>query len=218
MVLEQIHNAKISIVVRATLDITQSTLGEYLISKPYASAPDNDAPNTLLRLDDLYDADQLLTFNSEAPTPEMVIEGTRLKASLHEKMHVNNNYLWYIESGTEIVDSVSVSIIRKSGAIMEYGINGAYPIMVAQNGQSSSQWGPNVPVDQFIYYRAFKFAPILYIPVMDANTTNDYYGIIPYGNVDNYTILSTHDIFKLHTAALLNMLNVPSIARNAITK
>lgn len=136
----------------------------------------------------------VLTVDTDQPTPDVVMEATRLKVAY-------DSYKGWYKCGTELVTKVMLTSTP--------GVDVEVPPIVA--GVFSGNSEPMQPILNMIQVaKNFHFMPSIWIVKYDAN--NKLY-VDSLFDVDNFTVLTTEDITKLHEAATINMFAVPSIGK-----
>lgn len=209
MVLTQMKNADL---VRVTpTRIAQSTTDGSILQRlsPKAFAADEKHYNIASTLGaqyiSIFNAGMMctlrdynvLTVDTDQPTPDVVIEATRLKIAY-------DAYKGWYKCGTEIVTKVTLT--TEPGEDMDI-----LPIVTGFLNQDG-----DVPVNREInklneVARNFHFLPKIWIMYIDATTNKLLVNSI--FDIDNFTVLSNEDIIKLHEAATVNMFAVPSIGK-----
>lgn len=204
MVLHQMKNASVihhTHLDLANLDVHQNSAKSKLIND--LNFVSNLSNNAFDAYQVLTQADKILTIDAVAPTPEMVIEATRLMVGGEVNSIGGDDYIKII-TGTEVVCAVNYRM-GSTGTGFSNKLIGGYvaytvPDMTANQAQNLAT------------NKAFKFAPKL--TYFGFNVNGELQTYWDSKEVDNFAVLSVSDIDKMHGAALLNMLNVPSPAKN----
>lgn len=177
MVLEQFHNATVYAV--GDVNITQDPDGGFLLSQPTTSDARGIAIITM---------NKILSSEKLEPTPEDVIESTRLMLAGDSSRSTETE--WAIGCGTEIPTTFSIWRIKGDGSLERTNFQSAQILYV----------------NQMCYLKCFKYAPT----VFNVSGTTINYAM---ESIDNYAVLNPQDIYKLHDTALMNMFAVPSVAK-----
>lgn len=188
VVLTQFKNATVIPTLHESVDfydLQQADNGEL-----YGGLDIGSSPNTRVTVP----TDAVLSIDAADVTPEMVMESTRLMVV--PKTYDNEQ----LAMGTEVVVQVRYSITPDD-------TNTPY---VKSDNIHTTNWDHSGYAQAMFAKTQFKYAPKFYF----LNVTDQ--GDINWGtlfDVDNYAILHYSDIRKIHEAALLNMLNVPSVGK-----
>lgn len=222
MVLEQMKNATVIGDFKSeSNNVAQEPVAKgWLVSTPSIAA-DSTTPNTaaqqLYRLP-FYSENKILTTAIAEPTPEVVMENSRLMTGLYDIVETEGagTAIGRLLCGSEIVVRCCFLTreIGDTGAISDYRFYANYintsaiPINAAAQESFVRQFGI---LSNFKYHPAFMYASY-------SGSTPTFSNKYP-GNknldVDNYAILDNDTIAKLHETALMSMLHVPSIAKLA---
>lgn len=177
-----------------------STFCDALLLTPEASA--NYYPARLIT----YQDDMVLTIDGEDPTPDVVMEATRL-------MFGYDSYAGEFRTGSEFVRQVYLDVdpdvdISTADDLGSYSKMGSivYTDVIMQGVSSVSEVGEVILLKFAEYHRMFHFAPR-----MTFITKSSY--ILSLHDVDNYAVLDADDIANINKAAWLNMLTVPSVGK-----
>lgn len=192
MVLEQFHNAVIVDV--AASDITQPG-GKYLSCVPAVDINDGAKVYALT-------SNKILTSHVDEPSPEIVVESTRLMISGDVSRSTGD--LLYVGAGTELPVKVSYFKITGDGALNANRNSGPLVLNSTTPTAAQIQSLVNIIGDA----SKFKYAPNIII--LDSVSSGLWDNVM---GVDNYAVLSPQDVYKMHDVALMNMLAVPSIAK-----
>lgn len=196
MVLHQMKNAKIFDHLSVS-KISQNTTGTILQSILVDSTATADQKASVAaRLL----ADKILSTDFDSPTPEVVIESTRL-------MPAYDAYGGVIYAGTEIPTNVRYFSFDNAGALQPRDI-------AIQNHDGSTVSGTtfNSIMLDMQYLSSFKYHP-------EWNMVQVASGAVAAGktiriwDIDNYAVLSNPDLQKMHETALLSLFAVPAIAK-----
>lgn len=140
---------------------------------------------------------RILTVDTDQPGPDIVIEATRLKV-------VYNQAKAWLVAGTELVESVVITtqpgtdvvvpaqVVTYCNAVGDAGYLGKVQVMLEAS-------------------RNFHYMPRIWVGVYDTTGTKWY--VTQRFDIDNFTLLTYEDVRKLHEAATINMLAVPSIGK-----
>lgn len=222
MVLEQMKNATVVGDFKSgSNNVSQEPVAKgWLVSTPSVAA-DSTAPDTaakqLYRLP-FYSENKILTTAIAEPTPEVVMENTRLMAGLYDIVETEGSGAAFgrLLCGSEIVVGCYFLTreIDDAGTISDYKFKAYYintsaiPINAAAQDAFAYQFGI---LSNFKYHPAFMYAAY-------SGSTPTFSNKYPKNknfDVDNYAILDNDTIAKLHETALMSMLHVPSIAKLA---
>lgn len=218
-VLEQMKNATIINVTPQTCAINQNSNHQYLSSNPryLGDAEISDATvkdNMLYR----WTENRLLTTTTSEVTPELVIESTRLMVS-GEYVPAKGEDAAYVRvySGSEICISCTWwtydwDTFHENVTLRNYAMHEMQKL-------DSSYWTSPTSINNSSLFLGlatmshFRFHPCMRIWITSSATgkTVSQYGT--FFDVDNYAVLHSDTIKRLHEAALMNMLAVPSIAK-----
>lgn len=186
-VLEQMKNAEVQGIQGSSNKVTQSTNKAYLIHKPRAVKVNEE----------LRKSRKLLTTTTDEVTPELVMESSRLKLGFGAAV---SNEEAYVYTGSEIVNSMEIIKFNKDGTLQGSFYNG--PIKLGALTDVPSVLGTVRDLSNFRFHPA---------AVFDYNSVH-----YPMFDLDNYAVLTSDNVRRLHEAALLSMLNVPAIARASV--
>nr|AVX53455.1 putative capsid [Marmot picobirnavirus] len=220
MVLEQFKNATVCF-NPGGLDVYQDGSKGFLVFQPYVSWQMSNDEHPWVDKAALYAMrtlceKRMLTTQAPEPTPEVVIELTRLMASGH-------NFRWNEQKTAGFVDIYPGSEIAANCAYYQYQPlpNGQLKLIAHYSRYADVvREGWKDEVVQYVHTSSvmanFKFHPAQHLLVARKGTTED---AVQFANgymnfdVDNYAILSHDNILHMHEAALLNELNVPRVAK-----
>lgn len=139
----------------------------------------------------------VLTVDTDQPTPDVVIEATRLKVAY-------DSYKGWFKCGTEIITKVVLTAQPGSD-------NEILPIIATFKGNGADV-APLQSVQALVEIaRNFHYIPKMWI--MCSNVNNHKLSVSSLFDIDNFTIMTSEDIIKLHEAATINMFAVPSIGK-----
>lgn len=139
----------------------------------------------------------VLTVDTDQPTPDVVIEATRLKIAY-------DTYKGWYRCGTEIVTKVTLTTEPGTDVNVE-------PLMITTMGSSADVDTLNAISKLNEVARNFHYLPMMWIATNRASDNKVYVNSV--FDIDNFTILSNEDVKKLHEAATVNMFAVPSIGK-----
>lgn len=139
----------------------------------------------------------VLTVDVDQPTPDVVIEATRLKVAY-------DDYKGWYKCGTELITKVTLT--DKPGD--DYDILPVIPTYFNLSGDGDVITQVNKLIE---IAGNFHYLPNIWIVNQNASTTKVRVHSI--FDVDNFTVLSSEDVTKLHEAATVNMFAVPSIGK-----
>lgn len=210
MVLTQIKNAN---VVKARVSrISQSdTTGDILQTvspAPFSETDTYYGTETVVGasngaafnkgLIDVYKDYNILTVDTDQPTPDVVIEATRLKVAFDDYKH------WF-KCGTELITKVTITV--EPGKDMD-----VLPIIATLfNHTNDLNYGLREVNTLLEAARNFHYMPMIW--VLGVNDVSKKLAVNSVFDVDNFTTLSSEDVAKLHEAAMVNMFAVPSIGK-----
>lgn len=208
MVLTQIKNADLIRVDSKRIgQTTDGIIGQVLTPQPYSTSEKYYGVETTMSQEfaskmnsgmmSVLKDYNILTVDVDQPTPDVVIEATRLKVTY-------DSYKGWYRCGTEVVTNVVLTDKP------EHDVN-IKPIMVSSanlNNDVASIAAMNTACE---VARNFHYIPKIWIFI--ANNATKKLIANAYFDVDNFTILTSEDIAKLHEAATVNMFAVPSVGR-----
>nr|UDL14544.1 MAG: putative capsid protein [Hubei picobirnavirus 52] len=201
-VLLQIHNA-----VAAPVSMKESELSSYDITQNIDTGTLNPphwktregatqaARNALMAVGQT----SMLNFKgSETPDPSMVMVATRSRNTILSVAAPENGVsAMEMLTGSEIITEFS---IRK---LEEGGLNKRDINTVVFNNNTAGLY-----IQAVAELSKFDWAPIVYVvKISDSPLTNTLEGV--YGDIDNYTILTPHEIDKMNQTAIMSELDVP---------
>lgn len=139
----------------------------------------------------------ILTVDTDQPTPDVVIEATRLKVAY-------DSYKGWFKCGTEMVTKITLT--EQPGVDKEIA-----PIIITHIGHADDVQEVNSVQDICELARNFHYLPEMWILTRNVKTNK----LLAYSmyDIDNFTVLSSEDVKKLHEAATINMFAVPSIGK-----
>lgn len=157
--------------------------------------------------------DKLMTIPSEAPTPEEVIEASRLMVT-YDQIEGYDYHKMNLYCGTELITKVNLRFLYKDGTFVEWTLSKQFYTSDEANITNMMLLGHSA---------GFKFLPAIWIVNGTIGAGDDYRlgtdaETVLHQNLDNFALIRNQDLRKMHEAAILNMLNVPSIAKNAISQ
>ena len=209
MVLTQIKNANI---VRANISrISQSgTTGDiiqtviplgYTETEPYYGTTVAMGPEDIKLLNAgmvcaIKDYN-ILTVDTDQPTPDVVIEATRLKVSY-------DSYKAWFKCGTEVVTKVMATV--EPGK--DFEVSPIITTFINQSGDGKTLHAASATLQAA---RNFHYMPMIWHMSLDLPSTKVM--VDNHFDVDNFTVLTGEDVAKLHEAAMVNMFAVPSIGK-----
>lgn len=147
---------------------------------------------------------QMLCIDSTEVTPEMVIEATRGMVAFSRSDLGTDPNLVRVYTGSEYCFDAQAWTLKSDGTIQRQGINQS--VTITANAPIS------VPFQLACILSQFRYHPQYIMAGEDAAASvMSEYGYL--NEITNFRIMSNWDIQKLHEAAWLNMLNVPSIGK-----
>lgn len=209
MVLTQMKNADLVRVNASGISqsTTDGTVIQRLTPKPFV-ADDKFYGNNTLTLDGSapkFNASMMcilkdynvLTVDTDQPTPDVVIEATRLKVAY-------DAYKGWFKCGTEIVTKVTITTEPSKDMDID-------PIIAGWIGVDSDTATLTAIHTLYEASKNFHYIPKMWIAYLNNATAKMAVNSI--FDIDNFTVLSNEDIIKLHEAATVNMFAVPSIGK-----
>lgn len=202
IVLHQIKNATVVLNVEAqSFDMKQSADKSRLEINVACAHPDTSSfalNEIVLRYN------KVLSLDTEDPTPGMVMEATRLMAGVHS-----------VDTSADRIEVLCGSeICMGARVITRYSPETQTLTEVGLNASVASNMSVNTVANIMAAQKAFKYAPTyLMVNFNSATDPTAVNSVYTSQEVDNFAIISNMDIEKMHTAAILNMLNVPSTAK-----
>lgn len=157
---------------------------------------------------------QLINMHWESPTPEDVIEATRLMVCL-DGIHdprTDNGYFSPTIFGADIVQRVWIIDKRPitSGA--------ANAIILATNGMLYSTPSTGNATDLTVqqatamsWVQNFDWCPMLYLTAVNADGTYDMQAML--ADVDNLTWISAQQLLDTHTASMFSLFDIPQSSK-----
>jgi len=162
---------------------------------------------------------KILTVENPNPTPDDVIEATRLMVCWNRETIADDSgsgtQVFFI-NGTEIcVDALSTRFHYNGTSVLveEHSSHQAqfYPNITTTSG---NEYFPTLPWSFVSAVAGMKYFPTFYmVNILD---TSGYYTVervLPVSNIDNYTEVDDVLISKLHECALLSLFYVPGVAK-----
>lgn len=209
MVLTQMKNADLRRVVpsRISQSMNDGNIVQTLLAKPFTTADKVYGTETVLIQDEVASCNaamlcifkdyDVLSVDVDQPTPEVVIEATRLKVAY-------DDYKAWFKVGTEIITKVMLT--SKPGTDMEV------PAMILTYHGHVNDVNTIDAVNALQETaRNFHYLPNMWMA--DINSGTHKISVHSFYDIDNFTILSNEDVAKLHEAATVNMFAVPSIGK-----
>lgn len=140
---------------------------------------------------------RILTVDTDTPTPDIVMEATRLKVVY------NTAKAWYV-AGTEVVEEVMIS--SEPGTVIPVP-----PIVLGTINSTGEAQITKAITGMLEAARNFHYMPRIWLGYGN-NDGNKSSGRQMF-DIDNFTLLTYEDVRKLHEAATINMMAVPSIGK-----
>lgn len=206
LVLTQIKNATMMRFdsVNITQDVAKNIIVQDIHPRPYVAGDKDVTGRTMsanlaaLATDATHaimEDYNILTVDTDNPTPEIVMECTRLKATWDTVSST-------IYAGTEICSSIYLTV--------EPGVD--YDIRVFLAGYVETGGSTSDTMNKYIAAsRQFHYMPVFYTVL--ANNAETDVAVEMYFDIDNFTVLTHKDLRKMHEAATLNMFAVPSVGK-----
>lgn len=185
----------------SNLDITQDANVEFLVYDPYFTH--TSTPSVAMV------HDRMLSTYKTAPEPADNMVVTRLMYTLHENEDMtdpsNPIYEVHFDAvGSEYVTSVAITQFH-------YDANGAWVAVSTNiNVMSESILGATLnagQVHRLWMAKHFDYCPAIYMLLKGSNQTLFY----PFFDTDNWTIVHSYELEKMHRTALMSLLRVPMI-------
>lgn len=199
--------------------IKQSADHSYLIHNPNVSLnidPAEEAHDKLLEQLRVLECNKFMMTAASEGTPEIIIENTRLTigADAYELVDENNSQI-DLYTGSEYASEVHIygkNPVDLSSTRYTYTfVNVLRVNLVGElNAADINKIQSGLAVLQ-----KFKFAPTMMMALLKETQTGvwEYINYDVFQDIDNFGILNTQDIAKMHEAAIMNELHVPSIAK-----
>lgn len=156
-----------------------------------ASMSSTSATSANAAITGIYKDYKVLTVDTDDPTPEIVIEATRLKVA-----YDGANSVFHV--GTEMVTRVVMSIAPNSEIIID-------PIQVGYDDQNTLDC-TTIMQNMIAATRMFHYMPQANIVWYHGSNTK--MRIHTFFDIDNFTVLTYQDVKKLHEAAVINMFEI----------
>ncbi len=226
MVLEQMKNATVvGNFKQGSNNVIQNKITKgWLESTPSISAESTDANTATFELHNLpfYSENKILTTAIAEPTPEVVMENTRLMIGLFDIVEEAEagTARGRMICGSEIVVGCAYLSreISANGTMKDYSFSKSY-INTRSIGSGVQPGGFDIYLNSLAILSNFKYHPAFietsYTNSAGTITFGANYPGAKYFDVDNYAVLDNDTISKLHETALMSMLHVPSIAKLA---
>lgn len=203
LVLHQIKNASVGCAyIDNTFDVYQNDAKSKLLCTPTMSGA-NKALFAMQEIVAKYN--KIMTLDTGNPTNGMIMEASRLMVGCHnvktsdmtiEPICGSEVVRWCVVAETAAVDDDN----RMRTVALDHPILGMY--------------GNTSIIHTLSAAKAFKYSPNLMSIYFDSHTDpTAINNIYHFREVDNFGVITNADIEKLHTAAILNLLNVPSTAK-----
>lgn len=197
MVLHQFKNAKLG---GRSFDVSKITQSNGIISQlVFVDSTLTTAAQRLAR--DYALLNKTLSSDFESPTPEVVIESTRLMFGYD----VISNY---VHCGTELPLRCVAWQFSNNGTL---GYRNLWPYYEYLDTSSPTLAQLRANSQALGYLKAFKYAPEVFY--MEYNSTGNLTSADRIWDIDNYAVLNQNDIIKMHEAALMSLFAVPAIAK-----
>lgn len=153
---------------------------------------------------------QSLNMHWDSPTPEQIMEATRLTSSLDISSHANFAHLKAKSLPADVINGVNVWVTSLTNPSAVQFIN-IKTQTVWFNPTTGLIYNPT-GLDAVVILQQFDWAPMFYEVATDdaASTTNLR---LVAADVDNFTTVSNNQLLNMHEAALLSLLNIKEPAR-----
>lgn len=214
-VLEQMKNATcVDFGLIESLDITQAvaTSGSYLSFQPQLSL--NVSQPVIKRALQIYSMPRVLTTTTADTSPELVIESSRLMVAGadYEENSSTSAATLSLFPGAEIPGPAVYHVYLNTqqqgwtqGAhIMHYA-----DVVDMTSGDSIQNAEQQLNLLQTM--SNFDFHPVTYVVLKPSDT--GWWQSAPFFDMDNYTVIHSEELIRLHEAATMNLYHVPSIAK-----
>lgn len=174
----------------------------------------------------------VITTTTADVTPELIMENSRLISSIKSQNLQSSSAVRNIICGTEIARCVEILTMSSGGSNIDRLLIGRYICYYSgAKPTSTSETAPNylldVPDNQLMVFpsakemwklQSFKFMPMYYTVTLKykgtGSSTATYAELLGLNQqFDNYSILTSNEMLRLHEAALLNQLHVRSIGK-----
>lgn len=140
---------------------------------------------------------RILTVDTDNPTPDVVIEATRLKVAYDVAK------AWY-KAGTEVITHAVIT--GEPGVDLPvYGIIATLTNSTNEHPTLTATFALEEAA------RSFHYMPRFWLAFLKGDTNKAY--VRQSLDIDNFTLLNYDDVRKLHEAATVNMFAVPSIGK-----
>lgn len=157
----------------------------------------------------MLEMDKVLTSDFDHPSPEVIIESTRLIPVNLRAESISG----YLHTGTELPRTLDAIVYNSHGSLERWTITSTSTIRESTDSGFSELAGTAAIL------KAFKYAPEIFVGhynhiteeydvqhILDGKLTRIW-------DVDNYAVLSDSDTAKMHDSALLSLFAVPAIAK-----
>lgn len=212
VVLSQIENATLVGIADATnFTISQDPTvnnGAIIFTPGFRgnTAPHNDSANNVYFQPLFQHSGQLMNMHMDSPTPEQVIEASRLMVSIDVPM------LSELQPTIIRPTSFGADVISRTAIFIYSSNTGVSSIYSYTNGVWED--GSRAAVDYLAISQQFDWAPLLYVLNFGPNQGNDIAAPdLKYvaGDVDNIAQITYPQLEMMHEAAMLSLFDVPQM-------
>lgn len=221
-VLEQMKNATVVLASSNSLSVEQDATHGYLVSRPayYGDATIADA-TTKTNMMRRWSENRILTTTTAEVDPSLVMESTRLmvggtyaakngdvveQVQLACGTEVCTQVVWYYYEWNPLTGHEGeVRLVNRALSAMEF-LDQTY-----WKAPTSKDFTTALAKASIMSH--FRFHPCMRVWITNGDTDKSVYLYGTLFDVDNYAVIHGDTLQRLHEAALMNMLAVPSIAR-----
>lgn len=153
---------------------------------------------------------RLLTTTTDLTDPALIMENTRLMATVKKSTATATPGVWEFYTGAEFVSSCNAYVYTYNGFAATLQAVPVVQFSVLGNEASTAQGALNCA----LVCNNFKFAPALYvgnvIADMSATSVSLFGGQLGY-DLDNYAYITRDNLINLHDAAIMSMFYVDMV-------
>lgn len=152
-------------------------------------------------------AGAILNMHIESPSPEAIMEATRLTVAVDTPLPKPNAVSGQFSPtifGSDVVFAANVIYMGQTGSILTYSITTQTVPQVQFIPDGVVQ---NRVTDVWAYTEAFDWCPLFYQTVLDSSGYPNVLQVL--GDIDNITFVPAWQLNMLHEASLLSLFEVP---------
>lgn len=207
-ILEQFKNATILGAAWVYPSLKQDASKRWLVFNPeIASSINASHPANMLRLEHAALAGQKVLTTTQMPSSDVVMENTRLTLTTYDTIVTDTEVRSKVICGSEVVVRVRLlgRFFNDSAHKYGYGLRGIwnYAWVATLSTMAANE-------ETLCRLSQFQYAPAFLMIRYDSGTNKGKFLGLHY-NVDNFTLLDTDEMKRIHEAAWVNMIAVPQI-------